>query len=75
MRAHTFPVRVGGRGRMKRRIVAGGILALSLAVVLLAPRRAPPARRGTSLRGTARPTDDPVADGNEYGAFLVRRRA
>jgi hypothetical protein len=35
MRARTFQVRVGGRGRMKRRIVPGGILALSLAVVLL----------------------------------------
>ncbi len=38
MRAHTITTqaRVGGRGRMKRRIVPGGILALSLAVVLLA---------------------------------------
>jgi hypothetical protein len=38
MRAHaiTTQARVGGRGRMKRRIVPGGILALSLAVVLLA---------------------------------------
>ena len=38
MRAHTITTqaRVGGRGRMKRRIVPGGILALGLAVVLLA---------------------------------------
>jgi hypothetical protein len=38
MRAHTITTqaRVGGRGRMKRRIVPGGILALSLAVVLSA---------------------------------------
>lgn len=38
MRAHTITTqaRVGGRGRMKRRIVPGGILALSLAVALLA---------------------------------------
>jgi hypothetical protein len=38
MKAHTMTTqaRVGGRGRMKRRIVPGGILALSLAVVLLA---------------------------------------
>ena len=38
MRAKTITTqaRVGGRGRMKRRIVPGGILALSLAVVLLA---------------------------------------
>ena len=38
MRAHTITTqaRVGGRGCMKRRIVPGGILALSLAVVLMA---------------------------------------
>jgi hypothetical protein len=38
MRAHTITpqARAGARGRMKRRIVPGGILALSLAVVLLA---------------------------------------
>ena len=38
MWAHTSSTqaRVGGRGRVKRRIVPGGILALSLAVVLLA---------------------------------------
>jgi hypothetical protein len=37
MRAHTITTqpRVGGRGRMKRRIVPAGILALSLTVVLL----------------------------------------
>jgi hypothetical protein len=37
MRAYTITTkaRAGGRGRMKRRIVPGGILALSLAVVLI----------------------------------------
>jgi hypothetical protein len=38
MQAHTITTqaRAGGRGRMKRGIVPGGILALSVAVVLLA---------------------------------------
>ena len=38
MRAHTITTkpRDGARGRMKRTIVPGGILALSLAVVLFA---------------------------------------
>jgi hypothetical protein len=38
MNAHasTTQARVGGRGRMKRRIVPGGILALSLTAVLMA---------------------------------------
>ncbi len=38
MRTHTITTqaRVGGRGRMKRRIVPGAILALSLAIALLA---------------------------------------
>jgi hypothetical protein len=69
MRAHTSTtqVRVGGRGRMKRRIVPGGILALSLAVVLLAATASTAsAERGVGTWNCAplppappRPLDDP----------------
>jgi hypothetical protein len=43
MRAHTITTkaRVGGRGRMKRRIVPGGMLALSLAAALLGATASP----------------------------------
>ena len=52
MRAHTITTqaRVGGRVRMKRRIVPGGILALSLAAMLLAA----PARGNEPASGTGR---------------------
>ena len=58
MRAHTITTqaRVGGRGRMKRRIVPGGILALSLAVVLMAATASTAsAEPGPLPRGTAHP--------------------
>jgi hypothetical protein len=64
MRAHTITTksRVGGRGRMKRTIVPRGILALSLAVVLVAATAsAASAERGptAALTGTAVTTPTP----------------
>jgi lysophospholipase L1-like esterase len=63
MRAHTITTqaRAGARGRMKRRIVPGGILALSLAVVLLAATAVSPAE-GASPGGLYVALGDSVAD-------------
>ena len=71
MRAHTITTktRVGGRGRARRTIVPGGILTLSLAVVLLAAT-ASTASAERTLSHVVLPTTD--AAGYRYRAGPAR---